>query len=266
MQLSNLYVIIIEPSKVQRHIIMDQLHLIGVTQIEEFDSAEPALERMQQITPDLVLSAMHLPGISGTDLVAEMRRQATLEMVTFILVSSETHYRYLEPIRQAGAIAILPKPFTADDLATALRSTLEYLADSEDEGESEEYEHLRVLIVDDSAMALRYVRQMLDGLGIGTIDTAGDGSEALDLLEKGHSYDLIITDYNMPNVDGKELTEHIRQYGDQPTIPILMLTSEQNESRLAAVQSAGVSAICNKPFSYGTVKSLIEQLINERDI
>ncbi len=266
MQLSNLYVIIIEPSKVQRHIILDQLHLIGVTQIEEFESAEPALERMQHITPDLVLSSMHLPGISGTELVTEMRKLPALEMVTFILVSSETHYRYLEPIRQAGAIAILPKPFNAEDLATAMRSTLEYIADSEDEGENEEYEHLRVLIVDDSAMALRYVRQMLEGLGIGYIETAGDGSEALELLSGGQRYDLIITDYNMPNVDGKELTEHIRQHGDQPTLPILMLTSEQNESRLAAVQSAGISAICNKPFSYGTVKLLIEQLINERDI
>ncbi|MFW1678569.1 response regulator [Pontibacter sp. JAM-7] len=266
MQLSNLYVIVIEPSNVQRHIILAQLQQIGVTQIEEFSSAEPALERMLSITPDLVLSAMHLPGISGTELVNQMRVLPALEMVTFILISSETHYRYLEPIRQAGAIAILPKPFTADDLATAMRSTLEYISDVETETDNEEYDHLRVLLVDDSAMACRYVQQMLDGLGIGTISTANDGAEALSLLQSGNGFDLIITDYNMPNIDGKELTEHIRQHGDQPTIPILMLTSEQNQSRLAAIQSAGVSAICNKPFSYGTVKLLIEQLINERDI
>ncbi len=263
MELSSLYVTVIEPSKVQRHIITGHLNSLGIEQIEEFEEAKPALEHMLASPPDLVLSSMHLPDMTGTDLVTQMRGLGALENITFLLISSETHYRYLEPIRQAGAIAILPKPFSLDEMATALRSTLHYISDFESDSDDDDYDALHVLVVDDSKMSQRYITQMLDSLSISAIDTAMDGSEALQLMNDGNRYDLIITDYNMPNVDGKELTEHIRSHSEQPTVPILMVTSEQNESRLAAVQSAGVSAICSKPLSYDTVKQLIEQLVTD---
>ncbi|MCP4596752.1 response regulator [Neptuniibacter sp.] len=263
MELSSLYVTVIEPSKVQRNIITGHLNSFGIEQIEEFEEGKPALEHMISSPPDLVLSSMHLPDMTGTDLVTQMRGLEALENVTFLLISSETHYRYLEPIRQAGAIAILPKPFSRDEMGTALRSTLHYISDFESESVNDDYEALDVLIVDDSSMSRKYIQQMLESLSVESIQSAKDGSEALQLIDEGHRFDLIITDYNMPNVDGQELTEHIRNHSEQPTVPILMVTSEQNESRLAAVQSAGVSAICNKPLSYDTIKQLIEQLVTD---
>lgn len=266
MELSSLYVTVIEPSKVQRHIITGHLNSFGIQHIEEFEEAKPALEHMKSSPPDLVLSAMHLPDMTGTELVTQMRGLEALESITFLLISSETHYRYLEPIRQAGAIAILPKPFSREEMATALRSTLDYITDFETENDSDDYDALRVLVVDDSQMSRNYLKQVLDSLSIHSIDAAKDGSEALELFNQGNRYDLIITDYNMPNVDGQELTVHIRNHSEQPTVPILMITSEQNESRLAAVQSAGVSAICSKPLSYETVKQLIEQLVTDYDL
>ena len=266
MELNSLYVTVIEPSKVQRNIITGHLNSFGIEHIEEFSEAKPALEHMLSSPPDIVLSAMHLPDMTGTDLVTQMRGLGSLEQVTFLLISSETHYRYLEPIRQAGAIAILPKPFSREEMATALRSTLHYISDAETDADNEEYDALTVLVVDDSSMSRKYISQMLESLSIKSIETAKDGSEALQLIEEGHRFDLIITDYNMPNVDGQELTEHIRNHSEQPTVPILMVTSEQNESRLAAVQSAGVSAICNKPLSYDMVKQLIEQLVTDAEL
>lgn len=266
MELNSLYVTVIEPSKVQRNIITGHLNSFGIEHIEEFSEAKPALEHMLSSPPDIVLSAMHLPDMTGTELVTQMRGLGSLEQVTFLLISSETHYRYLEPIRQAGAIAILPKPFSREEMATALRSTLHYISDAETDTDNEEYDALTVLVVDDSSMSRKYISQMLESLSIKSIETAKDGSEALQLIEEGHRFDLIITDYNMPNVDGQELTEHIRNHSEQPTVPILMVTSEQNESRLAAVQSAGVSAICNKPLSYDMVKQLIEQLVTDAEL
>jgi len=266
MELNNLYVTVIEPSKVQRHIIIGHLNSFGIEHIEEFEEAKPALEHMLSSPPDIVLSSMHLPDMTGTDLITQMRGLDSLEQVTFLLISSETHYRYLEPIRQAGAIAILPKPFSREEMATALRSTLHYISDNETETDNEEYDALSVLVVDDSSMSRKYIQQMLESLSIKEIETAKDGAEALQLINDGHRFDLIITDYNMPNIDGQELTEHIRNHSEQPTVPILMITSEQNESRLAAVQSAGVSAICNKPLSYDMVKQLIEQLVTDAEL
>ena len=261
MNVSDLLAIVIEPSNMQRKLIVAALERQGVNDIEEFDAALPALERMKTVTPDLVLSSMHLSDMTGSELLHEMRETERLAEVTFLLVSSETHYRYLEPIRQSGSIAILPKPFKEEDLARALSSTLAYLDAQHEEGD-EEFEFLRVLIVDDSRMSRRYVHQILTSIGINEVAEAENGAEALQLLND-REFDLIISDYNMPEVDGRELVEHIRQDSTQATLPILMITSEQNEANLAAIQNAGVSALCNKPLAFEGLRGLIRNLIAE---
>ncbi|GAA0784497.1 response regulator [Marinobacterium sediminicola] len=266
MTLDELLVLVIEPSKLQRTIIIDYLREIGLKEIEAFEEAAPALERMQQVVPDIVVSSMHLPDMTGTDLVTQMRKSPDLMDVTFLLISSETHYRYLEPIRQAGAIAILPKPFRKEELATALRNTMHYIRDLY-ELENEEHsdlEFMQILIVDDSSMSRKYIRKGLNAIGIEHILEAKDGAEALQIM-KQRRFDLVISDYNMPNIDGLELVEHIRHYSDQPTVPVMMVTSEQNESRLAAIQSAEVSAICNKPLNYDTLKQMVRQFTTGTD-
>ncbi|MCV6590381.1 MAG: response regulator [Marinobacterium sp.] len=264
MDLNDLLVIVIEPSNVQRTIIIDRLRDHGIEKIEEFTDASTALGAIRSLQPDIVVSSMHLPDMTGTELVGQMREDEDLAAITFLLISSETHYRYLEPVRQAGAIGILPKPFSSDELTVALRSTLHYLTESSNPPHvPEENAHIRVLVVDDSRMSRRFVQQMLENLGVTNIIEAVDGAQALALLQDEETFDLVITDYNMPNVDGKELTEHIRQGDRHPNVPILMITSEQNEQQLAAIQRAGVSAVVNKPLSYDMVKTLIERLVHE---
>lgn len=96
--------------------------------------------------------------------------------------------------------------------------------------------------------------------GITHIDHAEDGMQALEMLNQ-HYYDFIVTDYNMPRMDGKELLDHIRHDSTQASLPVLMVTSEANENRLAAVQQMGVSAICDKPFQPDTVRNLVRKMI-----
>ena len=267
MNLDDLVVLVIEPSKVQRHIIVDQLRAVGLEDIEEFDEAKPALDRMQHVTPDIVVSSMHLPDMTGTELVTQMRKVPELMDVTFLLISSETHYRYLEPIRQAGAIAILPKPFTREALSTALRNTMHYIQDTQETEplDNDELDYMHVLVVDDSQLSRKFVRKSMNAIGIEYVIEAKDGAEALQIM-KQERFDLVISDYNMPNIDGLELVEHIRHYSDQPSVPVMMITSEQNQGRLAAVQSAGVSAICNKPLNYDMLKQLVRQLVTGAEI
>ncbi|MGD8590505.1 MAG: response regulator, partial [Chromatiales bacterium] len=91
---------------------------------------------------------------------------------------------------------------------------------------------------------------------------ASNGAEGAKLIEQ-HYFDLVISDYNMPEMDGEELVDFIRTRSGQPGIPILMVTSESNQSRLAAVQKAGVSAICDKPFETATLKRFLEKILLE---
>lgn len=84
------------------------------------------------------------------------------------------------------------------------------------------------------------MRQVLGNVGVRLITRAANGREAMNLLEAS-SFDLVLTDYNMPEMDGQQLIEYIRKDSWQSDLPILMVSSETNSGRLAAVEQAGVS-------------------------
>jgi two-component system chemotaxis response regulator CheY len=260
MGIDQLSVLLVEPSAVQRKLIEGYLRELGVLTIATVQGGGEALALLHRDLPDVVVSAMHLPDMTGTELLQTLRGDARLRDVPFMLISSETHYRYLEPLRQAGVIAILPKPFEREQLRRALHSTLHYLDPGELHARQFASEELKVLVVDDSGTARRHICRVLRNMGIEDITQAGNGVEALALIRE-HFFDLVVTDYNMPQMDGGELVEQIRTASSQASVPILMVSSEADESRIAAVQQAGVSAICDKPFESGTVKRLIENML-----
>lgn len=254
--LADLSVLVVEPSPMQAQLVRRMLEHQGVRQIGFVATAAAALAEMRQASGQLlVISSLYLPDRPGTELVAAMRAEPALEAIPFILVSSETRPQRLETVRQAGACAIVAKPFSEQQLSRALYAAADYLNPPGDVDVAE-IESLRVLLVDDSLAARRHLRRLLDELGVTRITEAVNGKEAVALLQTT-LVDLVITDYNMPEMDGRELTEYIRTQSWQNAVPILMVTSEQNMGRLAAVERAGVSAVCDKPFEAGTIRRLI---------
>lgn len=259
-QLSTLHVFLVEPSHTQRLIIRQHLADAGIHDIECLDTGAETLTRLNQSSPDLIISAMYLPDMTGVDLVHAIREDSASYEMAFLLISSETNIKYLEPIRQAGAIAILPKPFTQSELNTALYSTLDYLHPQKASLEHFDVADLQVLVVDDSEFSRKFITRILSDIGIENITLAQDGKQAFELFNQ-HYFDLIVTDLNMPEMDGLQLIEHIRNSNGQQTVPILMVTSEQNQNRLAAVEKAGVSAVLDKPFEPASIRQLISRLL-----
>ncbi len=246
----------------QAKIIHKACDEIGVGQVEVVGTAREALGAMARQRPDVVLSALYLPDGAGTGLVAAMRADPVLASLPFILVSSETRPQALDPIRQAGACSILPKPFAPRQLALAINATLDYLSPDYSFDNQFDLEVLRVLLVDDSANARRFMRRVLENLGIRHIIEAADGKEAAALMEET-MVDLVVTDYNMPEMDGRELVEYVRSRSWQRSVPILMVTSETDQGRLAAVEEAGVSGICDKPFEPAVVRRLLARMLSQ---
>lgn len=259
--IDKLSILLVEPSKAQKKLIEGFLHRLGVEQVKTLQTAQDALQALKNSTPDIVISAMHLADLTGTELLESIRHGDVQPDIPFMLISSETHYRYLEPIRQAGAIAIVPKPFELEQLRTALYAALDYLDPGELQTGHISHEDLKVLLVDDSSLSRRHIHRVLTAMGIEQITEAENGQQAFDLVQ-GNYFDLIVTDLYMPEMDGKEFVEHVRQDSDQPSVPILMVSSESDASRLAVVQQAGVSAMCDKPFETSTIKQLIENILN----
>ncbi|PCJ48128.1 MAG: two-component system response regulator [Gammaproteobacteria bacterium] len=261
--ISDLYILLIEPSTTQRKFIIQHLEEAGIGSITGVVSGEEALESMANDLPDLVVSTMYFSDMTGIELVTKMREDPTTEAIPFMLISSESSFRMLEPIRQAGVIAMLPKPFTNEDLNRALLATVAYIEPGELDLELYEVENLNVLVVDDSNLARKYICNVITEMGIlrDNIVLAEDGKDALSKFSE-QEFDLVITDLNMPIMDGNELIEHIRNESAHPYVPIMMVTSESDNARLEHVQQAGVSAICDKPFEPAHVKQLLASIMN----
>lgn len=262
---SDLAVYLVEPSSVQARVITALLTQQGVTRVAHFDTATAMFEKLESEPTALVISALYLPDMTGIDLVQRLRANPATEHTPFILISSETRLQVLDPVRQSGACGILPKPFSAAQLGTALRATLDYLDnDANMDADIADLETLQVLVVDDSASARKFIRRVLENLGIGNFTEAENGIEAIAILND-KMIDLVVTDYNMPEMDGKGLIDYIRTKSWQSSVPVLMVTSEQDAGRLAAVEEAGVSGICDKPFEPKTVKALLANILRSRD-
>ncbi len=261
---TDLSILLIEPSKVQLKVIMNHLIEEGVSNIESASSGGEAIDMLNQHTADLIISSMYLPDMTATELVLQVKSSERLKDVPFMLISSETRFSALDPIRQAGVVAILPKPFNHDDLKRALRNTIEYIDPKEIVFEHYDIEAVRVLVVDDSPMARKHIVRVLNNMGISKITEAKDGKEGVNIFsQEQDAFDLIVTDYNMPEMDGRELIEHIRTEMKNAFIPILMVTSEENETRLSNIEQAGVSGICDKPFEPDTVKEMLFRVLDD---
>ena len=259
---SDLHILLVEPSSTQRKVIAKELSLEGITNIDFADTIISCLEQIKQSTPDLVISALHLADGSALQLLEDIKNHTTLSGLPFMLISSETRKEQLEQFKQSGVIAILPKPFTRENLGRAINATLDVLSPQELELDFYDVHDIRVLVVDDSRLARNHIRRVLTNLGVQHFVEAEDGQEAIDILQS-QMFDLLVTDFNMPQINGKELTEYIRNSSEHSHLPVLMVTSEANDTHLSNIAQSGVNAMCDKPFEPQTVKQLLYQLLDQ---
>ncbi|MBN1418311.1 MAG: response regulator [Planctomycetes bacterium] len=120
---------------------------------------------------------------------------------------------------------------------------------------------MRVLIVDDSTVMRRMIKQVVQAGGWQEIDEAPDGKEALNFLQE-HVVDLILTDWNMPNVTGLQLVEAIRSDPRLQTVPIIMITTEAQKPHVVAALKAGVNNYVVKPFEAEALLAKIQDTLS----
>ncbi len=116
-----------------------------------------------------------------------------------------------------------------------------------------------ILIVDDSASMRQMVAFALSGAGF-EVTEAEDGAVALGKA-KGAKYAAVVTDVNMPNMDGIELIRHLRQLPDYKFIPMLMLTTESGTDKKAEGKSAGATGWLVKPFNPDQLVATVKKVL-----
>jgi two-component system, chemotaxis family, chemotaxis protein CheY len=121
---------------------------------------------------------------------------------------------------------------------------------------------IKVLIVDDSAVMRKIVERALrqGGLDLGEVLEAGNGAEALIAVRKG-GLDLILSDINMPVMDGLEFLRNLAAENLAKGVPVVMITTEGSESRVVEALSAGARGYLRKPFTPEQVKERVAPLV-----
>ncbi|NDV52819.1 response regulator [Yangia sp. PrR003] len=122
----------------------------------------------------------------------------------------------------------------------------------------------RLLVVDDYQTMVRIIKKVLIEIGFEKIDQASNGEEALAMVEE-HSYDLVISDWNMDKMTGLELLEHIRANPATKELPFIMVTAESKPANVLAARSAGANNYLVKPFAPDTIKEKIEGILGPLD-
>jgi len=121
---------------------------------------------------------------------------------------------------------------------------------------------LDVLVVDDSAAIRKILQRVLvqTELPLGTILEAGDGLEAIERL-KANNIGLVLSDINMPNMDGIELLSQMRQNPQWKSIPVVMITTEGSQQKVLEAVDLGASGYVRKPFTADQIKEKLSGIV-----
>ncbi|AFJ02415.1 Chemotaxis regulator - transmits chemoreceptor signals to flagelllar motor components CheY [Methylophaga frappieri] len=118
---------------------------------------------------------------------------------------------------------------------------------------------MKILIVDDFSTMRRIIKNLLRDLGFNNTIEADDGLTALPILQAG-GIDFLITDWNMPGMQGIDLLKTVRADENMATLPVLMVTAETKREQIIEAAQAGVNGYIVKPFTAATLKEKIEKI------
>jgi two-component system chemotaxis response regulator CheY len=119
--------------------------------------------------------------------------------------------------------------------------------------------NMKILVVDDHESMRRIEKQILNDLGYPNVDMADDGSTALPMLQSGN-YDFVISDWNMPKMEGLELLRAIRADARLTKMPVLLVTAESKKEKIIEAVKAGVNDYVVKPFNAEIIKAKIARI------
>ncbi|SHI10364.1 response regulator receiver protein [Ferrimonas marina] len=118
---------------------------------------------------------------------------------------------------------------------------------------------MKILIVDDFSTMRRIIKNLLRDLGFNNTQEADDGTTALPMLQSGE-FDFVVTDWNMPGMQGIDLLRAIRADDNLKHLPVLMVTAEAKREQIITAAQAGVNGYIVKPFTAATLKEKLDKI------
>ena len=122
--------------------------------------------------------------------------------------------------------------------------------------------HLKILVVDDFSTMRRIIRNLLKEIGYEDIEEAEDGQHAFNKL-KLTTFDFVVTDINMPNMNGFQLLAAIKKDPALAALPVLMVTAEARKEDIVAAAQGGAAGYIVKPFTKATLEDKLKMIITK---
>ena len=269
-------VLVVDDNETSRRILEGMLRGWEL-KVKSVESGEAALAELCRGARDdggyaLVVTDRNMPGMDGFALIAKIREQPGLAATKILLLSSAGQRRDGERCKELGAAGYLVKPVRRLELREALAGILGSRLEGEKNAVTARVarradrslmETLRILLVEDNQVNQRLASRLLEKRGH-LVEVAANGREALQALEKA-SYDLVLMDVQMPEMDGMEATARIREKeklngGHQPVIALTAHAMKGDEERCLA---AGMDGYLTKPIRPEELDELLEKYMEK---
>ena len=121
---------------------------------------------------------------------------------------------------------------------------------------------IKILVVDDFPTMRRIIKNLLKDLGFENVDEAEDGVMGLEKL-RNNNFDLVVSDWNMPNMDGLAMLKVIRADANLSKLPVLMVTAEAKKENIIAAAQAGASGYVVKPFTAAVLEEKLNKIFEK---
>jgi two-component system chemotaxis response regulator CheY len=227
----------------------------STTSVETETVASRALLRVIKWSPDLLITGVEVGNINGYELCFVLKMIPDFAGMPIILMSAHDEDVVLRKAADAGADYYVHKD---QKLVTNIKNAIKDLlprSDSAKQQDAEKRTINSVLIVDDSSIMRKMIRNILTGIGIENIFEAADGIEGLEKLRES-DVDLVLTDWNMPRMNGLDFIRSIRTNHKDRDLFIAMVTSESLDDIDQALEAGANGYLC-KPFNVQGMKNLI---------
>ncbi len=258
-------VLVVDDHPLNRRIAREHLRTAGVD-VQEASDAKAGLALIRKAAErgkplDVAVVDCLMPGQDGFQLAEQVRADPALSSTRLMMLTSAGRPGDARTARELGIQAYLIKPITRSDLLQAVATLLGRTEGDEElitrETVAAARGELRILVAEDNPVNQIVATSMLRSRGH-TVDVVETGTEALDAV-KTRSYDLVLMDVQMPEMDGIEATRAIRQEPGLEALPIIALTAHALPEERDRCMAAGMNAFLSKPFKPHDLYAVVER-------
>lgn len=232
------------------------------------ENGSQALSAVEEAPPDLILTDYEMPGMNGLELISSLKNDPSTRNIPIILITAHSTSVIRIQALEAGAEAVLPKPFEFETLFTAV-GALVVEKPTESEAVVVRTRRMEILLIEDNDGDVRLAKEALKEVEVRTnLSVVNDGETALAFLHRENFYadalrpDLILLDLNLPKKSGHEVLTEVKTDEDLMTIPIVVLSSSARDEDVLKAHDHFANCYVTKPSDidafWAVIKSIVE--------